>query len=156
MVKTKAYNSILDELPHFMTDSWLTNLSNSAALLYQYLPNINWVGFYLKKGDTLILGPFCGKPACMEIKLGQGVCGSSAVQRQTLIVKDVHQFDGHIACDSASQSEIVIPIIQNGTLVGVLDVDSPNLARFDYKDAQELEKIVQMILSKTNFSSLSL
>jgi GAF domain-containing protein len=156
MVKSKVYDLILSELPHFMTESWLTNFSNAAALLYQHLPDINWVGFYLKSGDSLILGPFCGKPACMEIKLGKGVCGKSALQRQTIIVKDVHLFDGHIACDSASQSEIVIPIIQNGKLIGVLDVDSPSLSRFDYKDAQELEKLVQVIVTKTNFSNLTL
>lgn len=156
MIKSKIYSLISNELPHFMTDSWVTNLSNSAALLYQHLPDINWVGFYLKKGESLILGPFCGKPACMEIKLGQGVCGTSAIQRQTILVQDVHQFEGHIACDSASQSEIVIPIIQNGRLIGVLDVDSPLLSRFDFKDAQELENLVQVIVSKTNFSNLSL
>jgi GAF domain-containing protein len=123
----------------------IANLANSAALLFWSLPAINWAGFYLLKEEELVLGPFQGKIACIRIRLGQGVCGTAAEKRQTLVVPNVHEFPGHIACDSASNSEIVVPIIKDDLLVGVLDIDSPELARFDDADKAELEKFVQIL-----------
>ena len=125
----------------------IANLANAAALLFWSLPAINWAGFYLLKEHELVLGPFQGKIACVRIKLGQGVCGNAAEQRQTLVVPNVHEFPGHIACDSASNSEIVVPIVKNDALLGVLDIDSPEFARFDDKDKTELEKFVQILIA---------
>lgn len=123
----------------------IANLANSAALLFWSLPAINWAGFYLLKEEELVLGPFQGKIACIRIRLGKGVCGTAAEKRQTQMVPNVHEFPGHIACDSASNSEIVVPIIKDGLLVGVLDIDSPEFARFDDTDKAELEKFVQIL-----------
>ncbi len=125
----------------------IANLANTAALLWQELPDINWVGFYFLKKDELVLGPFQGKPACVRIALGKGVCGTAALQRKTIIVPNVHEFDGHIACDSASNSEIVVPLVKNGTLLGVLDIDSPTVARFEKQDRAALESVVAIVLS---------
>ena len=116
----------------------IANLANVSALLNLELDNINWVGFYLVKEDQLVLGPFQGKPACVRIKIGQGVCGTAFADDQVLRVDDVHQFAGHIACDAASMSEIVIPFRVGGKLLGVLDIDSPSLARFSQQDEQGL------------------
>ena len=126
----------------------VTNLANYVALLGFSLPNINWVGVYLLQGDTLYLGPFQGLPACTTIPMGQGVCGTSAKTKTTLNVKDVHQFEGHIACDSASNSELVIPLIKNGELLGVLDIDSPLFDRFLAEDQSYLESITKLIVQK--------
>jgi L-methionine (R)-S-oxide reductase len=123
----------------------IANLANAAALLFWNLPAVNWVGFYLLKERELVLGPFQGKIACVRIKLGQGVCGSAAEQQQTLVVPNVHEFPGHIACDSASNSEIVIPIIKNDALIGVLDIDSPEFSRFDDNDKTGLQEFVQIL-----------
>ena len=125
----------------------IANLANAAALLFWSLPAINWAGFYLLKEQQLVLGPFQGKIACVRIKLGQGVCGNAAERRQTLVVRNVHEFPGHIACDSASNSEIVVPIIKNDALIGVLDIDSPEFARFDDNDKTELQKFVQILIA---------
>ncbi|KAB2338851.1 GAF domain-containing protein [Cytobacillus depressus] len=125
----------------------IANLSNASALLNQFLDRINWVGFYLLEDDELVLGPFQGLPACVRIPIGKGVCGTSAKQMETLRVEDVHQFPGHIACDAASQSEIVIPLIKNGSLLGVLDIDSPEKNRFDELDQKELENFTQLLVS---------
>jgi L-methionine (R)-S-oxide reductase len=125
----------------------IANLANTAALLWQELPDINWAGFYLLKEGELVLGPFQGKPACVRIALGKGVCGTSAQQRRSIVVPNVHEFDGHIACDTASNSEIVVPLIKNGQLIGVLDIDSPLLARFDTIDQSALEAIVTLLLA---------
>jgi L-methionine (R)-S-oxide reductase len=127
-------------------DDWIANLANTAALLYHSLPAVNWAGFYLLKGDTLIVGPFQGKPACVRIPLGRGVCGTAAVRRATVVVEDVHAFDGHIACDAASNSEIVVPMIRGDELLGVLDIDSPALGRFDQEDRVGLERVVAVLL----------
>jgi L-methionine (R)-S-oxide reductase len=145
--KAKFYNYLNTKLTGLLCTEpdWLANLSNSAALLYLLLDNINWAGFYLYKNGELVLGPFQGKPACTHIPLGKGVCGTAAVERKTQVVKDVHQFPGHIACDSASQSEIVVPILQGERLIGVLDIDSPIKNRFDELDAQGLEKFVDIL-----------
>lgn len=123
----------------------VANLANAAALLFWSLPAINWAGFYLLKDDELVLAPFQGKIACVRIRLGKGVCGNAAEKRQTLVVPNVHEFPGHIACDSASNSEIVIPIIKDDLLIGVLDIDSPEFARFDDLDKTELEKFVHIL-----------
>jgi L-methionine (R)-S-oxide reductase len=124
----------------------IANLANSAALLFHSLPDLNWAGFYLLKDGELVVGPFQGKPACVRIALGKGVCGTAAAQRATQLVRNVHEFPGHIACDSASNSEIVVPMIRNGELIGVLDLDSPQLARFDEQDQEGLEKFVATLL----------
>lgn len=117
----------------------IANLSNASALLNQFLDRINWVGFYLMEDNELVLGPFQGLPACVRIALGKGVCGTSAILKETVRVEDVHQFPGHIACDAASQSEIVIPLKKAGQLLGVLDIDSPEKSRFDALDQDKLE-----------------
>lgn len=127
----------------------IANLSNAAALLNQFLDRINWVGFYLVDSDEeLVLGPFQGLPACIRIPFGKGVCGTSAAQKTTVRVEDVNQFSGHIACDAASQSEIVIPMVKNGTLLGVLDIDSPEKNRFDEFDQKNLEEFVSILVEQ--------
>ena len=123
----------------------IANMANIAALLFEALPDINWSGFYLSKEDQLVLGPFQGRLACTRIPFGKGVCGTVAEQKITLVVPDVHVFPGHIACDAASESEIVIPVLKNGALVGVLDIDSPIKDRFQETDRVLLEKIVSAL-----------
>jgi L-methionine (R)-S-oxide reductase len=119
----------------------LANSANFVGLLYNAISGINWLGIYVLRGDELVLGPFQGKPACVRIPLGTGVCGNAAQKQQTLRIKDVHEFDGHIACDSASRSEIVVPLISSGTLLGVLDVDSPDVGRFSEMDQSGIETL---------------
>ena len=126
----------------------VTSLSNMSAFIFYSLPDVSWAGFYLVKDGKLILGPFQGKIACTEIKFGKGVCGTTAEKKETIIVKDVHKFPGHIACDSESNSEIVIPIFKNGELYGVLDLDSKKLERFDEKDKELLESLVKVLEQK--------
>ncbi len=128
----------------------IANAANLAALLWHGLPGLNWAGFYFVKSDELILGPFQGKPACVRIAMGKGVCGSAAASAQSLIVPDVHAFDGHIACDSASNSELVVPLIRAGRVIGVLDLDSPHLDRFDAADAAGLEALAQAWLAASD------
>jgi L-methionine (R)-S-oxide reductase len=120
----------------------IANAANTAALLYTQLPQLNWAGFYLLRGSQLVLGPFQGRPACVRIDLGRGVCGTAARRRETIVVADVHEFPGHIACDSASNSEIVVPVLRGTELLGVLDLDSPERGRFDDADRVGLEAIV--------------
>lgn len=142
---------------------WLPVLSNAAALLWDALDNINWAGFYLVDLATvtgegsstpeLRLGPFQGKVACVRIPFGRGVCGTAAATKTSQLVEDVHQFPGHIACDSASNSEVVVPIFKDGQVVGVLDIDSPNVARFTQEDLAGLEQVVKALESCTNFSA---
>lgn len=124
----------------------IANLANAAALLFHSLPDVNWVGFYLLKDGELVVGPFQGKPACVRIAVGKGVCGSAAARRAPVIVRDVHQFPGHIACDAASNSEIVVPLLRGAELLGVLDLDSPALARFDEQDRAGLEMLAKILL----------
>ncbi len=131
---------LVDGVPHLTA-----NLANISALLDGALHDINWVGFYLLQKDTLILGPFQGRPACVEIKVGNGVCGTAASEDRTMLVPDVHAFPGHIACDSASNSEIVIPIHLDGMVIGVLDIDSPLFHRFDEEDQHGLEHLVHTL-----------
>ena len=126
----------------------ITSLSNMAALIFNSLPEVSWAGFYLLKDGKLVLGPFQGKIACTEIQIGKGVCGTTAQKKETIIVKDVHKFPGHIACDSESNSEIVVPIFNKGELYGVLDLDSKKLERFDENDKILLEKLVKVLEKK--------
>jgi len=123
----------------------IANLANVSAAIWQAMERINWAGFYLMEQGKLVLGPFQGKPACIEIPVGKGVCGTAVQEATTILVKDVHQFPGHIACDSASNSEIVIPIFKNGEIYGVLDIDSPYFARFTGEDQRGLEAIVKVL-----------
>ncbi|AMH05465.1 GAF domain-containing protein [Achromobacter xylosoxidans] len=125
----------------------IANAANLSALAYQALPDLNWVGFYLFDGTELVLGPFQGKPACVRIPLDRGVCGAAASQRQTQLVPDVHAFPGHIACDAASRSEIVVPLVHQGELIGVWDVDSPVPDRFDEDDRQGMEALCAVFLA---------
>jgi GAF domain-containing protein len=128
----------------------IANAANFSALLYHSLPDLNWAGFYLQKDGELVLGPFQGQPACVRIAIGKGVCGTAAQQRQTILVDNVHEFPGHIACDGASNSEIVVPLIKDGQLIGVLDLDSPSRARFDDEDARGLNELVEMFVSMSD------
>jgi len=130
----------------------LANTANMAALIHQVLPNLNWAGFYFLQGTELVLGPFQGKPACVRIAMGRGVCGTAALRRETVIVPDVHAFPGHIACDAASRSEIVVPLIQQGQLLGVLDLDSPQPGRFDEEDGAGLTAAVGLLLDSSDFA----
>jgi len=132
----------------------LANLANASALLAQALERINWCGFYLARSEDLVLGPFQGKPACVRIAMGKGVCGTAAARRESLVVPDVAKFPGHIACDPASRSEIVVPIVENGMLRGVLDVDAPETARFDEEDRAGLERFVATLIPLVNWKSL--
>ena len=123
----------------------IANLANAAAAIWQALENINWAGFYLMDGGKLVLGPFQGKPACIEIPVGRGVCGTAVAENKTQLVEDVHKFPGHIACDCASNSEIVVPMYKNGEIYGVLDIDSPYYARFSEEDQKGLEALVKVL-----------
>jgi L-methionine (R)-S-oxide reductase len=124
----------------------VANAANTAALLYDALPGLNWAGFYLYKSGELVLGPFQGKPACVRIAMGKGVCGTAAERRSTVVVEDVHAFPGHIACDSASNSEIVVPLLRGSELLGVLDLDSPQHARFGASDQRGLEAVAKIFV----------
>ena len=132
--------ALTENIPHEVA-----NLANASALLWQSLKDINWAGFYKMEKDILVLGPFQGKPACIEIPVGRGVCGTAVAEDKIQLVRNVHDFPGHIACDSASNSEIVLPIHVNGEIWGVLDIDSPNIGRFTEEDQAGLEKIVAVL-----------
>ena len=127
-------------------DPW-ANAANAAALVYERLPDLNWAGFYFLRGGGLVVGPFQGRVACVRIPLGQGVCGTAAERRSTLIVPDVHRFPGHIACDAASNSEVVVPLVEGARLIGVLDLDSPRFDRFTAADASLLEALVEKLVA---------
>ncbi len=150
--KTDFYKSLTTQLYHLLEGErdFLANTANFSALLFNTMPDVNWVGFYFYKGGELVLGPFQGKPACVRIAIGKGVCGTAAEKMKTVVVKNVHEFPGHIACDSASNSEIVAPLIKQGKLLGVLDIDSPQLARFDDEDKAGLENLVELLLSSSD------
>ena len=126
----------------------IANMANAAALLWQYLPDLNWAGFYRMIGDELVLGPFQGKAACIRIPVGRGVCGTAAATRETQRVADVHAFPGHIACDADSRSELVVPLVRDGAVLGVLDLDSPVAARFDAEDAAGCEALAALLVSR--------
>jgi GAF domain-containing protein len=150
--KTELYRQLADQLRALLAgeSDLISNAANTAAMIYHTLPDINWAGFYFLNSDELVLGPFQGKSACTRIPLGKGVCGTAAKERKTLVIPDVQKFPGHIACDSASNSEIVVPIIKNNKLLGVLDVDSPALDRFDAEDQKGLQMIVKTFIKKSN------
>ncbi|MEK3890377.1 GAF domain-containing protein [Bacillus sp. FSL K6-3431] len=146
--RVKSYNLLIKQLDALLDGepNRIANLSNASALLGQFLDRINWVGFYLTEGSELVLGPFQGLPACVRIPLGKGVCGTAAAQKKAIVVPDVQAFPGHIACDAASQSEIVIPLVIDGKTIGVLDIDSPEKNRFDDVDKVQLEKFTETLL----------
>ncbi|MGE7936045.1 GAF domain-containing protein [Bacillus paramycoides] len=146
--REQQYETVIKQLDALLTGepNVVANLSNASALLNQFLDRVNWVGFYVTEGNQLVLGPFQGMPACIRIPFGRGVCGAAAETKTTQLVADVHQFPGHIACDSASNSEIVVPIMKEGTVIGVLDIDSPEKNRFDEVDQHYLEKFVETLL----------
>jgi L-methionine (R)-S-oxide reductase len=143
-----AYRELARDLTALLSGErdLIANAANTAALIYEALPDLNWAGLYLYKSGELVLGPFQGKPACVRIPLGKGVCGTAAAARETILVEDVHAFPGHIACDSASNSEIVIPLLRGDELLGVLDLDSPKLRRFGAADRQGLEALAKIFV----------
>ncbi|MCP3762468.1 GAF domain-containing protein [Domibacillus sp. A3M-37] len=146
--KTEQYSLVNKQLEALLAGetNQITNLSNASALLGQFLPRINWAGFYLNDGKELVLGPFQGLPACVRIPFGKGVCGTAAAERKTMRIEDVHAFPGHIACDAASRSELVVPLMKNGELLGVLDIDSPETNRFDEEDEKGLVHFAETLV----------
>jgi GAF domain-containing protein len=128
----------------------IANMANVASLLWQYLPDVNWAGFYRNVGDELVLGPFQGKAACIRIPFGKGVCGAAAATRETQLVADVHAFPGHIACDAASRAELVVPIVSGDRVIAVIDLDSPEPSRFDEEDAAGIEQIARLLTDRVN------
>lgn len=150
--KPELYRELAQQLEALLAGERdaIANSANAASLLYHALPDVNWVGFYFRRGGELVLGPFHGKPACVRIPVGQGVCGTAAAERKTIRVEDVFAFPGHIACDTASRSEVVVPLIAAGTVAGVLDIDSPNTARFDAEDQTGLERLVAIFAAATD------
>ena len=150
--KSAAYGELRAQLSglYLGERDGLANAANLSALLYHTLPDLNWAGVYLHRAGELVLGPFQGKVACVRIPLGHGVCGTAAQRRETIVVPDVHAFPGHIACDAASRSEIVLPLLQNGRLWGVLDLDSPIPDRFDQDDVAGLEALVDVFLQSSD------
>ena len=155
--KAGAYRVLNTQLAAVLTGErdGLANTANMAALLYQALPGLNWAGFYFLRDGGLVLGPFQGKAACIRIALGRGVCGTAAQRRETIVVPDVEAFPGHIACDHASRSEIVVPLVRDGKIFGVLDLDSPQLARFDTEDAAGLQAAVDLLLKGSDLSRVA-
>jgi len=155
--KADTYREILVQLTGLFSGerNGLANASNLCAPLYQTLPEANWVGFYFLRDGELVLGPFQGKVACVRIPLGRGVCGTAAERREIMVVPDVNEFPGHIACDAASRSEIVVPLVKDGRLLGVLDLDSPHLARFDDHDRSGLAAAADVLLQSSDLSKLA-
>jgi L-methionine (R)-S-oxide reductase len=150
------YARLAEELGGLLSGErdFVANAANTAALVFDALPDLNWAGFYFLKGGELVVGPFQGKPACVRIAMGKGVCGTAAVRRKTIIVPDVNAFPGHIACDAASQSEMVVPLVARNELLGVLDVDSPRRARFDAGDARGLERLAALFLASIRLEDI--
>jgi L-methionine (R)-S-oxide reductase len=146
--KSKLYRDLVEQLRALLAGEpdRIANAANMAALIYHGLPDLNWAGFYFRRGQELVLGPFQGKPACVRIPLGKGVCGTAALRAATVLAPDVHNFPGHIACDPASRSELVVPLIETGEVSGVLDLDSPLLARFDKTDQDGCEQLVALFV----------
>ncbi len=153
--KTQLYRELAAQLRELLADErdLIANAANLAAMLYHGLPELNWAGCYFLKGGVLVLGPFQGKPACTRIALGKGVCGTAAATGRAVLVENVHEFPGHIACDGASNSEIVLPLVKDGRVVGVLDLDSPRLGRFDDEDQAGLELLVQGFIELTEIAA---
>jgi L-methionine (R)-S-oxide reductase len=155
--KTALYRDLARELDALLsgeTDA-TANAANAAAAIYHSLPRLNWAGFYFLRDDMLVLGPFQGRPACVRIKPGAGVCGTAARERRSVLVPDVEQFPGHIACDSASRSELVVPLLRGGEILGVLDLDSPDLARFNAEDQMGCEALAAIVVRHLTRSVLS-
>src|SRR6185503_15470446 len=150
--KSELYDHLSAQLSSLLAGErdLVANAANFSSLIFHSLPDLNWAGFYFEKDGELVLGPFQGKPACVRIRVGQGVCGAGAAKCETVIVPNVHEFPGHIACDSASNSEIVVPLVKDARLIGVLDLDSPLPARFDHQDARGLENLVRILLSSVS------
>ncbi len=150
------YSALARDLQALLGDEHdlLANSANTCALIFEKIPRLNWAGFYFLRGEELVLGPFQGKPACVRIGMGRGVCGQAAQRQETLMVVDVHQFPGHIACDSASRSELVVPLVPGGRLIGVLDLDSPERGRFTSQDREGLEQLAAVYVAATDFSPL--
>jgi GAF domain-containing protein len=152
--KAEFYRELTSQLGGLLTGErdFIANAANTSALLYQMMPDLNWAGFYfLRANDELVLGPFQGKVACVRIPKGKGVCGAAVQRRETVLVEDVHAFPGHIACDSASRSELVVPLIADGKVLGVIDLDSPLPSRFDADDQAGIEKVAAIFLAATDF-----
>ncbi|MCC2651829.1 MAG: hypothetical protein K0Q60_1992 [Microvirga sp.] len=152
--KREFYASLAQQLTGLLEGErdMIANAANMSALIYQFLPDLNWAGFYFVREGELVLGPFQGKTACVRIAVGRGVCGTAVERRESIVVPDVHAFPGHIACDSASRSELVVPIVKDGRVLGVLDLDSPNPNRFDDEDRQGCERLVQIFLAATDMT----
>ena len=150
--KHELYDQLASQLSSLLAGErdLVANAANFSSLIFHELPDLNWAGFYFAKDDELVLGPFQGQPACVRIRVGQGVCGAGASKCETVIVPNVHEFPGHIACDSASNSEIVVPLMKGERLIGVLDLDSPLPGRFDQDDAAGLEELVRILLSSVS------
>jgi L-methionine (R)-S-oxide reductase len=150
--KQQLYDQLTGQLSNLLSGErdLTANAANFSSLIFHSLPDLNWAGFYFAKDGDLVLGPFQGKPACVRIRIGQGVCGAGAAKCEIVIVPNVHTFPGHIACDSASNSEIVVPMVKDARLLGVLDLDSPVPSRFDQDDARGLEAMVKILLSSVN------
>ncbi len=148
--KTELYRELLAALDALTADEpdGIANMANAAALIWQSVPDLNWAGFYRMAGGGLVLGPFQGKPACIRIALGSGVCGTAATSRETQLVPDVHAFPGHIACDAASRSELVVPVIRDGAVIAVIELDSPEPGRFDAEDAAGMEGIAALLAGR--------
>jgi GAF domain-containing protein len=155
--KQKQYELINAQVQALISDEsdMIANMANIAAVLFNNLEQVNWAGFYLYKQEQLVLGPFQGQPACIRIPMGKGVCGTAASRRETMVVMDVHEFTGHIACDAASNSEVVVPIVVNDQLIGVLDIDSPITARFDDDDRVGLETLVSTFEASLTAAEIS-
>ncbi len=151
--KTEIYEELVRQTRGLLDGErdLVANAANVAALIWQIVPDLNWAGFYFMKGGELVLGPFQGKPACVRIVVGKGVCGTAAARRETMLVKDVHAFPGHIACDSASNSELVVPLIKGDRVLGVLDIDSPLFSRFDDEDRRAFEAVASIFVEGTDF-----
>ncbi len=156
LAKPEAYQLVNEQVAALLSDErdGLANAANTAALLYEALPELNWVGFYFLRGGELVVGPFQGRVACVRIAMGKGVCGTAAEERRTVIVPDVNAFPGHIVCDAASQSEIVIPLIHDGRLLGVMDIDGSVRERFDETDAAGLESVADLLLRGSDWDWL--
>ena len=153
--KTQHYQELAEQMRGLLSDERdrIANAANFSSLVFNSLPALNWAGFYFYDGNELVVGPFQGQPACVRIAIGKGVCGTAAATRQTQVVRDVHEFEGHIACDSASQSEIVVPLFDGDELIGVWDVDSPEIARFDEEDRIGMERLAGIFVESIRAGS---
>lgn len=155
--KQELYVSLAQQLAGLLEGEAdpIANTANMSALLYELLPDLNWAGFYFIRGSGLVLGPFQGKVACVRIPVGRGVCGTAVERKASIVVPDVHAFPGHIACDGASRSELVVPLVKDGVILGVLDLDSPTPSRFDEEDREGCEELVRILIAASDFSNVA-